>query len=172
MNATSFEILLIVCLTVMHIATLVILFYRDRINQFLDSMSTDVLVSEMYKRGFIAEGGRQIPRAEWQNLEMQPMPMSSLPPPPPMRHLLPPQQQQQQYQRRERHVMPMQDETYLGSAPVDTFQEYLHPLFNQPSACGAELFQDEGAKSPPAWDYASKPRPTGPATCKNWIQIS
>jgi hypothetical protein len=60
MDATSFVNILIVCLTVMHIATLMILFFRDCINQFLNSMSTDVLVSEMYKRGFIADRGRQM----------------------------------------------------------------------------------------------------------------
>jgi hypothetical protein len=160
--------MLIVCLTVMHISTLVILFYRDRINQFLDGLSTDVLMSEMYNRGYITEGGShryQAPQlAGWQRMDV-PTPTPTVP----MRHLSP----QQQYAR-EQNVLPMQDETMYGTAPVAQFQEFLHPAYG--SGCGgSELRSDEGmvgSAGIPPWDVAMKPIARNPQNCKNYNNIT
>jgi hypothetical protein len=170
MTGVTFVIMLIVCLTVMHISTLVILFYKDRINLFLDGLSTDVIMSEMHKRGYITEAGAQRYQAApqldgWQRMDV-PNPVQTGPTVP-MRYL--PSQQQQK-----RSVQPMEDGFAYGSAPVDQFQEFLHPAYGY--GCGGrELRSDEGmvgSAGTPSWDVAMKPVVRNPQNCKNYNNIT
>lgn len=173
MNGATLVIVIIVCMLVMHVSTLVIFFYKDRIMAFLDEMSTDVLISEMSKRGLIPASAAAISTAPTRNyaspydfykpaLEYHPwnayeQPIDRRAPalPPPAKKPV-------------RQIMPLQDSTDIPAAPCDMYQPFMHPAFGQ------EYGQTEGLVTGDKtvdWNAATA-RPYAPQNCKNYVNLN
>lgn len=165
MNGPTVVIILIVCMLVMHVSTLVIFFYKDRIMSFLDEMSTDVLLSEMSKRGLIpATTAAVVAQPTYDSLEpaLQYRPWNTYEQPVDQRALPAPAK------RPVRQIMPLQDSTDIPAAPCDMYQPFLHPAFGQ------EYGQNEGlVTSDKTVDWnAATARSYAPQNCKNYVNLN
>lgn len=173
MNGASLVIVIIVCMLVMHVSTLVIFFYKDRIMAFLDEMSTDVLLSEMSKRGLIPASAA-IASAPTTTYDPPPMDFYE-----PALEYRPWRPYEQPVDRRlpalpppakkpERRIMPLQDSTDIPAAPCDMYQPFMHPAFGQ------EYGQTEGlvtADKTVDWNAATA-RSYAPQNCKNYVNLN
>jgi hypothetical protein len=166
MNAPNVLILLIVCMLVMHVMTLIVIFYKDRISQFLDEMSTDVLLSEMRKRGYFSMQPDETYESE-RAPAMPAMsafdegayyrePRASMNGPPPLPAFDRP------------NVMPMQDPSGLAATACDQFQPFHHPAFGHELNAGEGLV---GAEKAASWNTATV-QANAPRTCKNYVNVN
>lgn len=163
-------IILIVCMLIMHVATLVIFFYKDRIMAFLDEMSTDVLISEMSKRGLIPASivptqspppyktyESYDPALQYRSWDAYEQPIDMRAPALPALA-----------KRPVRQIMPLQDSTDIPAAPCDMYQPFMHPAFGQ------EYGQTEGLVTGDKtvdWNAATS-RSYAPQNCKNYVNLN
>jgi hypothetical protein len=158
MNVLVFSAVLVVCLLVMHTTTLIVLTYRSTIEEYLRTLTVDEIASRIgrlprYVDALPLPGDRPCASAApWNSAT----PWASEPDP---------------YEGMRNQVQPMYDETHSFFAPVDRYQQYMHPAFGNAicDANGTTL-----ASRQPAWDVASveaRRVASAPNTCKNYMNF-
>jgi hypothetical protein len=174
MNGPLFVVVLIVCLLIMHVTTLVVVFYKDQMKNFLDGITTEYILDEIYRRS--VGGARPLFN------EPPTMRSTAVPSWYEDRILLSHPASQYGYnesyrgslQRHRDDVQPLNTITSLPAAPCKKYQPFLHPAFN--TAFGNELGTDEGLvpqEKIPSWNSGTAPQMTGsaasgPRACKNF----
>lgn len=160
MNVLVFSAVLVICLLVMHTTTLVVLTYRSTIEEYLRTLTVDEIANRISRQPRYGQAFPPLPDASFGD-----RPCASAPPwlsEPTAGPLVGMPNQ----------VQPMFDETQSPFAPVDRYQQYMHPAF------GSAISDIDGTtpvSRQPAWDVAyveSKRAVSAPNSCKNYMNFS
>jgi hypothetical protein len=165
MNVLVFSAVLVICLLVMHTTTLIVLTYRSSIEEYLRTLTLDEIAARVGRRA------QFVPRYRDDRPPAFPLPDAAFDDRP-CASALPWAVESDVSNRAMSRVQPMYDETRSPFAPVDRYQQYLHPAF------GSAISDADGTTPvtmQPAWDVAtmeSKRAASALGSCKNYMNFS